>query len=714
MAREPAITASSARRFSPPPCRRWTAGAVIVAGLLVLAFGPEPGPVAADPGPGRPNNPWPETCDIDIGLVIDRSNSIAVSGAENPGLVRDATRAFAQRMQGTGARMAVWSFGTLASGYSGPNPFPPAPPGSTLGPRDYPSIGFTPLDADGVGRVHDVIGSIPFADGVDPVGFTNWEAGLGRSSAGLPGAIAPDGSRPADADVVVVFTDGVANLHNQQLADPGPLTGRRDDADVNAAIAASGLLKDAGARVVAVGVGDVDEPNLQRITGGLGTSTEGEDYWHVDFAGLADALFEASTQFCGGRIEVTKLEPGDQPGTWVPRAGWPFSIDFPDAEPPSLDPSAGPQETDGAGHASWQWISGAESTRVRISEQLASDEAVLGVFCAAESGAHWRFSGATFTLPVPRNDPVRCLVHNVPRAPALTVVKTPGTEVLPWPGGPVTFDVAVANPSEFDTVRLTGLTDDVYGDLTDADNPALRTTTCPELAGRSLDPGAVAACRFEAVVRVDEGADRHRDVVTVTGVEVLRTGGTGAGLTASDDAVVALEPVPDLTIRKDDGTVVVHPGEEVTYRLHVTNAGGSDATGVQVTDRLPPDASFVDASMGGRESAPGLVSWPTFDLPAGASVTLEVTVRVSESAVDGDEVLNRARVTDDGSHGEDPNPGNNEDEDLDEVDGPRAPGPRRQGSLPRTGAELAWLALAGASALVVGGGITLAVRRRTA
>ena len=122
-----------------------------------------------------------------------------------------------------------------------------------------------------------------------------------------------------------------------------------------------------------------------------------------------------------------------------------------------------------------------------------------------------------------------------------------------------------------------------------------------------------------------------------------------------------------LILRKDDGRISVRFADETTYTLTIDNFAPLAATGVALTDVLPPHTTFVSASDGGTVSA-GIVTWPPFTLESGARATRVVTIRVVDTVPTGvDTLTNTASVTDDGSHGPDPTPGNNTASDTNEL-----------------------------------------------
>ncbi|HSL82026.1 MAG TPA: PKD domain-containing protein, partial [Thermoanaerobaculia bacterium] len=87
---------------------------------------------------------------------------------------------------------------------------------------------------------------------------------------------------------------------------------------------------------------------------------------------------------------------------------------------------------------------------------------------------------------------------------------------------------------------------------------------------------------------------------------------------------------------------------------------------------LPPHVTVAGASDGGTEAA-GAVTWPAFSLPALASATRTLTLRVDEAVpLEVRELTTTATVTDDGTAGPDPTPGNNTASDTNRVSTVRA------------------------------------------
>lgn len=180
----------------------------------------------------------------------------------------------------------------------------------------------------------------------------------------------------------------------------------------------------------------------------------------------------------------------------------------------------------------------------------------------------------------------------------------------------------------------------------------------------------------------------------------------------------------DVAAQKDDKRLRATPGDRLTYEIVVTNNTGIAVTGVRVVDTVPANTTFESATDGGSK-ADGKVTWPAFDLAPGGRRTLGVVTLVGTDAKELT-VRNLVNAVDDGTHGPDTVPANNDawddtsvspstaDSTTDPSDPPadggsggggsgsQNPGGSTQSSLPFTGGNLSMLVQAAAMAFVLG------------
>ncbi|MEM1093847.1 MAG: T9SS type A sorting domain-containing protein [Bacteroidota bacterium] len=119
----------------------------------------------------------------------------------------------------------------------------------------------------------------------------------------------------------------------------------------------------------------------------------------------------------------------------------------------------------------------------------------------------------------------------------------------------------------------------------------------------------------------------------------------------------------DLALTKvADPMTGINVGDLVSFIITVTNNGSSDATGVEVTDQLPPSVEFVaaNATSGIFDDVSGL--WTIGSIPAGEAPTLTIVVKILTQGT----ISNTAEVS--ASDQPDPNstPGNNDPNEDDQ------------------------------------------------
>ena len=241
----------------------------------------------------------------------------------------------------------------------------------------------------------------------------------------------------------------------------------------------------------------------------------------------------------------------------------------------------------------------------------------------------------------------------------VSVVKTDSVDPV-VPGAPLTYTLTVTNagPSLATNVRVSdplpsgtafvslnapgwsctppaaGSAGDVTCSIPSLAVGAVATLTVQVTVGPTLVSGAVltnaVAVRADTI---DPNPDNDRDVETT---HVATTG------------------TADLSVTKVDLADPVQTGQNITYRVVVTNNGPSGATGVVLTDTLPASVVFVSATPTQGAGCTGTTTL-TCDLGAIASggvASVDVVVTTTAPGV----VTNSASVT---GIEPDPNPGNN-------------------------------------------------------
>jgi uncharacterized repeat protein (TIGR01451 family) len=135
---------------------------------------------------------------------------------------------------------------------------------------------------------------------------------------------------------------------------------------------------------------------------------------------------------------------------------------------------------------------------------------------------------------------------------------------------------------------------------------------------------------------------RHADSPAVLAREIVfapsRLGRTEPGIRRTVFAAAAASA--DLAITKSDSADPVGLGNEVTYKLTVTNGGPDAASSIVVTDPLPAGVTFVSASAGCTEAAE-TVTCNLADLASGGTASFDIVVKTVQVGT----LTNQASVT---------------------------------------------------------------------
>lgn len=128
---------------------------------------------------------------------------------------------------------------------------------------------------------------------------------------------------------------------------------------------------------------------------------------------------------------------------------------------------------------------------------------------------------------------------------------------------------------------------------------------------------------------------------------------------------------PDLQLTKTDEDMTATPGSLINYTLAYNNAGTQDATGVVITETVPANTSFSAAastagwSCADESPAGTLCSFDVGDLGIGTNDSIIFAVDVDDPLSAGvNTIRNTTSISDDGSHGFDQNPDDNEVSDT--------------------------------------------------
>ena len=205
----------------------------------------------------------------------------------------------------------------------------------------------------------------------------------------------------------------------------------------------------------------------------------------------------------------------------------------------------------------------------------------------------------------------------------VSVVKTVGNPT-PGVGESVTFTVTASNagPSVATGVAVTDLLPPGLSYSSDA--PSTGTYT-PATGLWTI--GTIANGGSETLVIIAT-ADRAEAMVNLAS----KTGQGDVDPDPSDNvALVGLNspPLSDIQVQQTVSPVFVDAGQAVTFTVTAHNAGPATAVGVEISDNLPTDLSFVSAAASQGSYSSGTGIWTVGTLAADATATLEVVATVS-------------------------------------------------------------------------------------
>ena len=287
------------------------------------------------------NPQLPLRCDagVKVAVVLDLSGSV---GGYQDDLAKATTR-LVDGLTGTPSSVALFSFSTAS----------PATRWNNGNTNDVLVANHPGLQSVQTAAEAAVVKSWYSDDGGEtanftPSGGTNWDHGLWAAAQGV---------EANDYDVVFVLTDGKptfsASSASNGRSGSGSLTTFRE---LERAIFSSNVIKDNGARVVTVGIGDdLSDHNLSAISGPSkyvdGAGINDFDYLTADWEELEQVMRDfAQGLRCESTITVEK-QAKPYGGSFTAASGWEFSLGQTGAA--SQSPASSSQTTGQSGQATW-------------------------------------------------------------------------------------------------------------------------------------------------------------------------------------------------------------------------------------------------------------------------------------------------------------------------------------------------------------------------
>lgn len=271
----------------------------------------------------------------------------------------------------------------------------------------------------------------------------------------------------------------------------------------------------------------------------------------------------------------------------------------------------------------------------------------------------------------------------VDAAPDLTLAKSDGG-VSAVPGATVAYLLSYANDGDQGATGAT-LTETVPANAVFAPGASTAGWVCVP----DGNPGAVCTLAIGSLAGGGGSGSATFAVAVANPVpagvtEIANTasiaddGANGADPNPGDNSASDTTPVdaqPDLALTKSDGGITSTPGSTIPYALGWSNVGNQGATGVTISEFVPPLTVFDAAASSPGWSCPdgspqGTACTIAIGSVAGGgsgSTTFAVEV-LTPLPAGASVVVNVASLADDGTNGADPTPSDNTAEDQTPID----------------------------------------------
>lgn len=123
------------------------------------------------------------------------------------------------------------------------------------------------------------------------------------------------------------------------------------------------------------------------------------------------------------------------------------------------------------------------------------------------------------------------------------------------------------------------------------------------------------------------------------------TGNATDGEVEDHEVTISVPPTPDLRITKTVNNSKPIEGEQITFTIGLKNTSDTfDASGIQLTDQLPPGITYVSSSTDQGTYTSGTGIWDVGSVAAEDSVTLQISATVNTGTL-GNVITNTAQIT---------------------------------------------------------------------
>ncbi|MDQ6469847.1 hypothetical protein RB619_04255 [Flavobacterium sp. LHD-80] len=146
--------------------------------------------------------------------------------------------------------------------------------------------------------------------------------------------------------------------------------------------------------------------------------------------------------------------------------------------------------------------------------------------------------------------------------------------------------------------------------------------------GLTIPSGSILNLTFKATIRAGGSYVNSAEVIASDQFDPDSTPNNGISTEDDQDSATVILDVADLSLQKTVSPTSVSINDNVIFTIRVTNSGPNNATGITVSDQLPPGYTYVsDNGAGKYNNTTGI--WNVGNLNNGNSLALQITAKVN-------------------------------------------------------------------------------------